>query len=70
MPVSRPIAPLRPFIATATKTLCVTFVLLLLSIYSIAQSTSGRVLGSVTDQTGAAVRRKNRHHRHSKRHFT
>lgn len=55
MPVSRPIAPLRPFIATATKTLCVTFVLLLLCAYSIAQSTSGRVLGSVTDQTGAAV---------------
>ena len=39
----------------ATRLLFATFILFLLSIPALAQSTAGRILGTVTDQTGASV---------------
>ncbi len=40
---------------TATRLFLATLTLLLLSVSALAQSTAGRVLGTVTDQSGAAV---------------
>src|SRR5215471_9069515 len=41
--------------SSATRLLFVTLAVFVLSLAALAQSTSGRILGTLTDQTGAAV---------------
>ncbi len=54
----RPVSAARPHVgrmAAASRLLFATFTLLLFSIAALAQTTAGRILGTVTDQSGAAV---------------
>ena len=56
--LSRPVSATRSYVGrmtTASRFLLVTFTLLLFSVFVLAQTTTGRILGTVTDQSGAAV---------------
>ena len=56
--LSRPVSATRSYVGrmtTASRFLLVTFTLLLFSVSVLAQTTTGRILGTVTDQSGAAV---------------
>src|SRR5579863_1855927 len=53
--VSRAIASLDGRITSVVRVLFVTLAVLALSLAAVAQSTSGRILGTLTDQSGAAV---------------
>ena len=56
--LSRPVSATRSYVGrmtTASRFLLVTFTLLLFSVSVLAQTTTGRILGTVSDQSGAAV---------------
>jgi hypothetical protein len=56
--LSRPVSAATSYVgrkAAASRFLLATFTLLLFSVCALAQTTTGRVLGTVTDQSGAAV---------------